>query len=193
MAYPDLHLLVACRSFLKEDIFRTLFDVQDDPRDKEAQSRFAAVLLQQAEEKGLQGNVFSAYLVYLLGEGDTIAAQTIESKGTYGAGLKQVLTQDMKLLLPYVKSKASDFIEGTFLDDYTPARSLIDECSASLTRNLMACEDAVSAAAVLLEQYSRYGRGTLARHIAFRIAHDGKFIGIDDFPTLFWEDRKSVV
>lgn len=188
MAYPDLHLLVACRSFLKEDIFRTLFDVQDDPRDQEAQSRFAAVLLQQAEEKGLQGNVFSAYLVYLLGEGDTIAARTIESKGTYGAGLKQVLTQDMKILLPYIKSKASDFMEGTFLDAYTPARPLMDESSASLARRLTACEDAVAAAAVLLEQYSRYGRGTLARHIAFRIAHDGKFIGIDDFPVLFWED-----
>ena len=44
------------------------------------------------------------------------------------------------------------------------------------------------ATAVLLDYYAAFGRGKLARFMAFRLSDDGQLIGIENFPHLDWND-----
>lgn len=63
----------------------------------------AAVLLERAEQLGLSGNILRQYFLYLLGEGDTVAAEAIERLGKAGTGMTKALLLDMTLLWPYLQ------------------------------------------------------------------------------------------
>ncbi len=188
MIYPDLRSLIVCRSFLDDSVIKAVLAVLEDPQNPSLQSLFAAELLQKAELLGLRGNILSLYILYLLGEGNNTAAHSIEACGTSGTGLQKALCHDMDLLWPYLHMKASDLSTITFLDDYQPAAPSDYEYMTTLQQHIDGAADAHEAAQALLQQYSQYGSGQLARYIAFRVAASGKLIGIDDFPFFAWDD-----
>jgi len=190
MKCESLRGLVVCRDFLKDPVIKALMDVQEDTDQGASFSRRAgaAALLEAAERLGLQGNVLRQYFLYLFSEGRTVAADVMERVGTAGTGLTRALAFDMELIFPYLQRQPSDFFDVEFLDEYEPAAVTNDACIRSLEKAFQGADTPEKATAVLLDYYAAFGRGKLARFMAFRLSDDGHLIGIENFPHLDWND-----
>ena len=190
MKCESLRSLVVCRGFLHDPVVKALMAVQEDERQGDSFSRRAgaAVLLEAAERLGLRGNVLRQYFFYLFGEGRTVAADVMERVGRTGTGMTKALTFDMELIFPYLQQKASDSFDVDFLDDYEPAAVRDDACIRTLAEAFQSVDTPENAAAALLDYYAAFGRGKLARFIAFRLSADGRLIGIGGFPQFDWND-----
>lgn len=121
MENKSLRGLVVCRNFLQDPVIKALLAVQEQGDNPFGKHEAAAVLLERAEQLGLSGNILRQYFLYLLGEGDTVAAEAIERSGKAGTGMTKALLLDMTLLWPYLQKAASDFLGVDFLDNYEPA------------------------------------------------------------------------
>ena len=121
MENKSLRGLVVCRNFLQDSVIKALLAVQEQGDNPFGKHEAAAVLLERAEQLGLSGNILRQYFLYLLGEGDTVAAEAIERSGKAGTGMTKALLLDMTLLWPYLQKAASDFLGVDFLDNYEPA------------------------------------------------------------------------
>ena len=95
--------------FLQDSVIKALLAVQEQGDNPFGKHEAAAVLLERAEQLGLSGNILRQYFLYLLGEGDTVAAEAIERSGKAGTGMTKALLLDMTLLWPYLQKAASDF------------------------------------------------------------------------------------
>jgi predicted AAA+ superfamily ATPase len=188
MDYPNLQALIVCRDFLKDPVVSAIIALLGERESSVKQSHLAGALIEKAEQLGLQGNVFSTYLLYLLGEGKNTAAQAIETYGMNGSGLEKALTHDMGILWPYLKAKASDFIGDAFLDDYYPTQPATYEYMTKLQECVCTASNPQEGTNVLLQLYREYGSGKLARYIAFRIGKNEELVGIDNFPAYDFED-----
>lgn len=190
MKCESLRGLVVCRGFLHDPVIQSLLAVQEEGDKGPSFSRRAgaAALLEGAERLGLTGNVLRQYFLYLFSEGRTVAADVMERVGKAGTGLTRAFAFDMELIFPYLQRKASDFFDVDFLDDYEPAVVKQDACIRSLEKALQGADTPEKATAVLLDYYAAFGRGILARFVAFRMADDGGLIGIENFPNFDWND-----
>ena len=188
MENKSLRGLVVCRNFLQDPVIKALLAVQEQGDNPFGKHEAAAVLLERAEQLGLSGNILRQYFLYLLGEGDTVAAEAIERSGKAGTGMTKALLLDMTLLWPYLQKAASDFLGVDFLDNYEPAVPKVYGYVQTLETALMAASTPEEATKVLLHHYAVYGRGKLAQFMAFRIGEDGDLVGIENFPHLAWDD-----
>ena len=150
-------------------------------------SRLADLLIQQAEKLGISGDLLPAYIIHCLVDGENTAARTVEATGTYGDGLVEAMEHDMKVLLPYIMARTSEFTKLDFTDWYEPAKKANNKIEKELQRKMLRVKTE-RAAKALLELYRQRGSGMLARYTAFRIGQDGTLIGIDDFPVFAWDD-----
>ena len=190
MKCESLRGLVVCRGFLHDPVIQAIMAVQDEGDEAPSFSRQAgaSILLEAAERLGLRGNVLRQYFFYLFGEGRTVAADVMERVGRAGSGLTRALSFDMALIYPYLQRKASDFFDVDFLDDYEPAAVRDDACIRTLEKAFQEADTPEKAALILLDYYAAFGRGKLARFIAFRMSDDGSLIGIERFPKFDWND-----
>lgn len=188
MMYPDLHDLIVCRSILKDATFQKIFACIADPSDANTSSAATAALLERAETLGLSGNILRRYVLWCLCEGDNLAATSIEQNGTSSKGLLAAMTVDMTLLWPYLKSNVSDITGNALLDAYEPTALRQDNNLDTLNQALNNVATPTEGAQVLLSHYVVYGRGKLARFMAFRLDESGQVVGIDPFPKFAWED-----
>ena len=150
-------------------------------------SRLADLLIQQAEKLGISGDLLPAYIIHCLVDGENTAARTVEATGTYGDGLVEAMEHDMKVLLPYIMARTSEFTKLDFTDWYEPAKKANNKIEKELQRKMLRVKTE-RAAKALLELYRQRGSGMLARYTAFRLGQDGTLIGIDDFPVFAWDD-----
>lgn len=187
MATKSLRGLVVCRHFLEDPVIQALLAIQEKENEY-GKEEAAALLLARAEELGLGGNLLRQYFLYLLGEGDTVAAKSIERSGQAGTGLTKALLWDMNILWPYLEKSAADFLGVDFLDNYEPAVPRAYRYIKVLETALMGAATPEEATKVLLHHYATYGRGKLAQYIAFRLDDQGGLVGIENFPQLHWED-----
>jgi len=148
-------------------------------------------LVQYAEKHGVCGNIWQQFLLRTLCDGENTAAVTIEQVGTYGTGLQSALAMDMKVLWPYLHSTANDLFGCAFLDAYMPSQPKEDVCLQALTQAMTACRTPDEGTVALLMHYTTYGRGKLARYMAFRINSQNRLVGIEEFPHLAWDDLIS--
>lgn len=148
------------------------------------------LLVEEAEDWGLSGNILQQYIITVLCRGNNEAARVIEQYGAYGQGIVKAMQHDMEILWPYLFLKPSDVAgaEYNFLDDYEPTNPKANPAFTALRKSLLACTDAATAAETLLNHYVRYGRGDLATYMAFRLSDEGTLIGIDEFPQYQWDD-----
>ena len=188
MENKSLRGLVVCRNFLNDSVIKALLAVQEQGDNPFGKHEAAAVLLERAEQLGLSGNILRQYFLYLLGEGNTVAAEAIERSGKAGTGMTKALLLDMTLLWPYLQQSASDFLDVDFLDNYEPAVPKVYGYVQTLETALMTASTPEEATKALLHHYAVYGRGKLAQFMAFRIGDDGSLIGIENFPHLEWDD-----
>ena len=141
-----------------------------------------------SEQLGLSGNILRQYFLYLLGEGDTVAAEAIERSGKAGTGMTKALLLDMTLLWPYLQRPlltSSASISSTTMNRLFPKSMVMSRPWKRLSWRRRHPEEATK---VLLHHYAVYGRGKLAQFMAFRIGDDGSLIGIENFPHLEWDD-----
>ncbi len=188
MNYPDLRGLLVCREFLTDPIVSAVSEYLRSSDNIAKRRAAASALLNGAERLGLAGNVWRQYLLYVLAMGENIAAESVERCGASGGGLAVALEKDMNILQPYLDAKPSDFLFDRFLDDYEPSRPSDYEFLQAMTRAFEGAADAGEKAQALLRHYKIYGRGELARYVAFYVRPSGKLRGIDFFPRLEWED-----
>lgn len=187
MNYPDLRGLLVCREFLTDAVVSVVCEYLRSSDNIAKRSAAASALLNAAEQIGLTGNVWRQYLIYVLAQGGNMAAASAEQSGASGRGLAAALERDMAVLQPYLGARPSDFLFPSFLDDYEPSAPADYEYLQALTEALDGADPA-EAAAALLAHYRTYGRGELARYMAFYVRPSGKLRGIDFFPRLEWDD-----
>ena len=84
-------------------------------------------------------------------------------------------------------AKPSDFRFDAFLDDYEPAAPKEYEFLQALTE-AMEEADAAQMAEALLHHYKAYGRGDMARYMAFYLLPSGELKGIETFRHREWDD-----
>ena len=200
MKYPDLNGLTVCRALLEDAVISKLAAIQEKESETvlatvegregamlSGRSRLADLLIQQAEKLGISGDLLPAYIIHCLVDGENTAARTVEATGTYGDGLVEAMEHDMKVLLPYIMARTSEFTKLDFTDWYEPAKKANNKIEKELQRKMLRVKTE-RAAKALLELYRQRGSGMLARYTAFRIGQDGALIGIDDFPVFAWDD-----
>lgn len=199
MKYPDLNGLTVCRALLEDAVISKLAAIQEKESETvlatvegregamlSGRSRLADLLIQQAEKLGISGDLLPAYIIHCLVDGENTAARTVEATGTYGDGLVEAMEHDMKVLLPYIMARTSEFTKLDFTDWYEPAKKANNKIEKELQRKMLRVKTE-RAAKALLELYRQRGSGMLARYTAFRIGQDGTLIGIDDFPVFAWD------
>ncbi len=188
MGKMNLRGLVVCRPFLQDPVIQALVEAEEQPEQPFVRQEAASLLLAAAEKIGLHGNILCQYFLYLLTEGNTIAAESVERSGQTGSGMTKAMAWDMHLLWPYFHEPASKILGLDFLDAYEPVEPKNYGDIQTLRKVLSAASDPEEAAEGLMRHYAVYGCGKLARFVAFRLSAGGNLVGIADFPHFDWED-----
>lgn len=171
----NLQGLIVCRNLLDEDIFTGAADKFDT----------AAKLIERAERLGLSGNLFRAYLIYLLAHEPNLISTTIESSGgVIGESLREVFKHDVEILLPILRGEL--WSDMKILDIYKPTAASNDEALSELLRRLDKLTTAEEIADAFIEHWRRFGYGDIATYRAFR--WDKTIIGIRHFETIRLDD-----
>ncbi len=190
MEYDSMERLMVCRNFLQMPLVQAVNRYMQTNEETEV-PYIVSQLVQYAEKHGVCGNIWQQFLLRTLCDGENTAAVTIEQVGTYGTGLQSALAMDMKVLWPYLHSTANDLFGCAFLDAYMPSQPKEDVCLQALTQAMTACRTPDEGTVALLMHYTTYGRGKLARYMAFRINSQNRLVGIEEFPHLAWDDLIS--
>ena len=171
----NLQGLIVCRDLLKEEIFGGIAD----------RFEIAARLIEKAEMLGLSGNLYRAYLIYLLAHEPNLISISIEMRGgKIGKDLREVFKHDIEILLPILRGELVG--ELKFLNNYEPSVKNGDESFNELIRRLEKVRDATEIVYTFIEHYRRYGYGDIATYRAFR--WDKNIIGIRHFETIKLSD-----
>ena len=171
----NLQGLIVCRDLLKEEIFGGIAD----------RFEIAARLIEKAEMLGLSGNLYRAYLIYLLAHEPNLISISIEMRGgKIGKDLREVFKHDIEILLPILRGELVG--ELKLLNNYEPTVKNGDESFNELIRRLEKVRDATEIVYTFIEHYRRYGYGDIATYRAFR--WDKNIIGIRHFETIKLSD-----
>jgi hypothetical protein len=171
----NLQGLIVCRDLLKEEVFGGIAD----------RFEIAARLIEKAEMLGLSGNLYRAYLIYLLAHEPNLISTSIEMRGgKIGKDLREVFKHDIEILLPILRGELVG--ELKLLNNYEPSVKNGDESFNELIRRLEKVRDATEIVYTFIEHYRRYGYGDIATYRAFR--WDKKIVGIRHFETIRLDD-----
>lgn len=170
--------LIVCRKLLDEEVF----DGAADEFDTEAR------LVELAERFGLSGNLYRAYLVYLLAHEPNLISTTLETHGgLIGASLREMFKRDVEILLPILRGEVAGKLE--LLSDYKPTVPNDSEAFNELMRQLENLDTAQEFAEAFIEHWRRYGCGDIATYRAFRWdAATKNIVGIRHFETIRLDD-----
>lgn len=171
----NLQGLIVCRNLLDEKIF-------DDTADK---FEVASLLIDKAERLGLSGNLYRAYLIYLLANEPNLISTTIEQRGgLIGDNLRELFLHDVEILLPILRGEMlSDF---DLLNHYKPTVENKDEAFRDLMKKLSKRIESKSISRTFIKHWQKFGYGDIAAYRAFR--WDGKLIGVRHFEKFFLSD-----
>ncbi len=171
----NLQGLIVCRNLLDEKIF-------DGAADK---FEIASLLVERAERLGLSGNLYRAYLIYLLAHEPNLISTTLETNGgKIGESLREIFIHDMEILLPILRGELWSDLK--ILSLYKPTVKNSDEAFNELMRHLENLFDANEIAAAFIEHWRRFGYGDIATYRAFR--WDNELVGVRHFETIRLED-----
>ncbi len=168
MVTLDLQNLLVCRNILGDKLIQELAEAVSSPEDLAVTHRFAGHLLVKAEEEGWSGNLVRALFLNLLSQEGCLAAKMAEaSNGHIGASLYQAFVHDMKKLLPALQEKASDIVNVSLLDDYTPSIPHELESTSYLEQQLAGKTTPEEITDAFVTYYAKYGYGEIATYPAF--------------------------
>ena len=171
----NLQGLIVCRNLLKEEVFGGIAD----------RFEISARLIEKAEQLGLSGNLYRAYLIYLLAHEPNLISTSIELRGgKIGNDLREVFKRDIEILLPIFRGEL--FGDLKFVNNYKPTVENKNESFIELTRRLENVGDAAEITYTFIEHYRRFGYGDIATYRAFR--WDKNLIGVRHFEKILLND-----
>ena len=170
--------LIVCRNLLDDKIF-------DEAADE---SEIAASLIKRAERLGLSGNLYRAYLIYLLAHEPNLVSTTLEiNGGLIGESLREVFIHDVGILLPILRGDIKSHC--SIVNDYKPTVAIKEESFNVLIKRLSNLDTAQDIADNFIEYWRRYGYGDIATYRAFRWDAAAKnIVGIRHFETIRLDD-----
>ena len=171
----NLQGLIVCRNLLDEEIF--------DGAANEFET--AAKLIERAELLGLSGNLYRAYLIYLLAHEPNLVSTSIEMRGgIIGESLREVFVHDVEILLPILRGELWSDLK--ILNLYKPTATNSDESFNELLRQSENLTTAEEIADAFIEHWRRFGYGDIATYRAFR--WDNGLVGVRHFETILLDD-----
>ena len=171
----NLQGLIVCRNLLDAEIFDGAADEFD----------VAAKLTERAERLGLSGNLYRAYLIYLLAHEPNLISTTIEMRGgIIGESLREVFKHDVEILLPILRGELWSDLK--ILNIYKPTVTNSDEAFNELLRRLENLTTAADIADAFIAHYKNFGYGDIATYRAFR--WDNGLVGVRHFETIRLDD-----
>ena len=174
----NLNNLLTCRNILDDKIFQ---DASDD-------FFKTSELIKYAEEIGLSGNIFRAYLIYILSHETNLISETLEKQsGKIGESLKKCFVRDLEILLPVFENK--NLPESEFVKNYIPTEKNNIESFNELEKSLDNINDAEKIADIFIAHYKKYGCGDIADYRAFSWSEENKnLVGIKHFEKISLND-----
>lgn len=174
----NLQELIVCRNLLDDEIFTGAADNFET----------AARLIERAERLGLRGNLYRAYLLWILAHEPNLISTTIELRGgKIGDGLRKIFLHDVEILLPILRGEVHGKISA--VNDYAPTVQNSDEAFNNLIRQLEKFSTAEKISYALIDHYRRFGYGDIAAYRAFRWDSASKtIVGIRHFETIRLDD-----
>ncbi len=185
----NLTQLITFPSFRKNKIIRLYSNAVSDPYNITLQHSFLSALVQQSEQLGLSGQLFSAYIIYLLSEGNNLAAASIRQGKFPDKSLQKLLKIDMEVIYPYLKidllgdNKIIDIVNA-----YSPVKTCSNELYALLSQALSQTQSAEEATLCLLDHYKKFGSGKIAHYRAFYWNNNSGLNGIKYFESIKMSD-----
>ncbi len=169
----NLQGLIVCRNLLDEEIFGGAID----------EFEIAARLIERAERLGLSGNLYRAYLIYLLAHEPNLISTTLEAQGgKIGESLREIFKHDVEILLPILRGEVWSDLK--ILNLYKP--TVANKTFFELTRRLDNLRSADEIADAFIEHYKNFGYGDIATYRAFR--WDNGLVGVRHFETIRLDD-----
>ena len=139
--------LSVLRNLRRDPVIHSLAKAQAHPEREKHLARAREAVLAAAEELGLAGNLWQGYFFHLLAEGDNLAAQVAENRGTAGSGLLAALTRDLEALRPFLDLSGQAVFQDGFYDHYEPSRPGRENLESQLARQLKETPEAAGQAA----------------------------------------------
>ncbi|MBR6268544.1 MAG: ATP-binding protein, partial [Selenomonadaceae bacterium] len=131
-------------------------------------AKAVAMLVEQAENLGLSGDIVRSYTLHLLSHEPNLVSRTMEvNKGIIGKSLQQAFVHDVEILAPLL-SNGGTLSAFALLADYHPTSEKTSIAWTHLQEKMGGANTPEEIAQVLLQQYRRYGYGDIASYRAFR-------------------------
>lgn len=162
-----LQELLTCRNLLENPVMHTLIEALSNP-EPSLGAKAVAMLVEQAENLGLSGDIVRSYTLHLLSHEPNLVSRTMEvNKGIIGKSLQQAFVHDVEILAPLL-SNGGTLSAFALLADYHPTSEKTSIAWTHLQEKMGGANTPEEIAQVLLQQYRRYGYGDIASYRAFR-------------------------
>ena len=188
----EAYELVVYRGMLNDRIFSTLTGVIDhyDKMDKikAGEDVFSGIsgLIETAQSRGFQGNLWHIYITFLLMNDENSYSRFCEKKGEMEGSMSSLLKHDMEILRYYMRfdwTSVEEYIGTSFrhlFENFVPAQakgvmfnSVLRERINGLAAKLPE-EDLDGMCREISNFYGEYGVGKFGLHKAFRIQHEDR-------------------
>lgn len=148
----------------------------------------AAGLVAKAEQLGLAGDLWPAYLIHLIAQDENAFSTTVGKTGGHiGDGLTRALLHDLALLRPFARTVPAH-PAAAFIGGFSPTVADAQPAFVALRDAFLGPAGDRELADLLVDYYSRHGCGKAAGFAAFRWDETGGLAGIKHPDDSSFED-----
>lgn len=183
--------LILYKNFKREEIledasFILSGDTLDDEGAKNRMNSFTGALVELAVSHGYSGNLWQAYLTYLIANNENAYSTSCEIRGNAGGTIGEVALHDFSVFreMFMLDLNELDKLCGTdnakFLRDYTPSDERSKTFNKRIRDRIMELRDQLAAAESdeefadkVTRFYGEFGVGKFGLHKAFRVRNEG--------------------
>ncbi|MDO4169585.1 MAG: ATP-binding protein [Lachnospiraceae bacterium] len=181
--------LVIYRSMEEDEVFSSLCHVIDHYKEMDQQKAGELIfkgisgLIETAQSRGFQGNLWHIYIAFLLINNENSYSRFCEKKGEMEGSMTALLHHDMEIINYYLQfdwQQIEQYIGTSFaylFTDFVPAQAKGVVFNQMLRERLMKLavkldkEDIDGMCREISQFYGEYGVGKFGLHKAFRIQH----------------------
>ncbi len=201
--------LILYKNFKHEDIledadFILSGDTLDDVGAKNRMNSLTGSLIELAVSHGYSGNLWQAYLTYLIANNENAYSTSCEIRGNAGGTIDEVALHDLSIfremfmLDPAELDKLCGTDNARFIRDYIPSderskmfNKRVRDRMIELRDSLAGAESDEEFAEKVTQFYGKFGVGKFGLHKAFRVCDDGgevQIVPITNIMHVYLED-----
>ncbi len=196
------HRMILYRDFRHEDILDTAYDIEDSTGGDEAalkltMNRFAGSLAELAVSHGYSGNIWQAYLAYLIANNENAFSMSCEMRGEVAGSINDLALCDLAVFRKLFATDLYAFDRkcGTSFAKLIENYKAVDEKSrmfnSRIRDNILTLRDALAKAGsdeefarITARFYGSYGVGKFGLHKAFRVDHTEEGVVIEPITNI---------